>query len=45
MNDYAYLSLAQAAEYIRNKEISPVEYTEALIDRLGCAPRSSTERS
>ena len=34
MNDYAYLSLAQAAEYIRNKEISPVEYTEALIDRI-----------
>ena len=34
MTDDAYLSLAEASERIRNKDISPLEYTRALIDRI-----------
>jgi aspartyl-tRNA(Asn)/glutamyl-tRNA(Gln) amidotransferase subunit A len=32
--DLAYLGLAEAAELIRDKKLSPVEYTKALLDRI-----------
>jgi aspartyl-tRNA(Asn)/glutamyl-tRNA(Gln) amidotransferase subunit A len=34
MADYAYLTLADAAVQIRRKEISPVEYLRALLERI-----------
>jgi aspartyl-tRNA(Asn)/glutamyl-tRNA(Gln) amidotransferase subunit A len=34
MTDYADLTLAAAAEQIRHHNLSPVEYTQALIDRI-----------
>ncbi|MDH3601465.1 MAG: amidase [Candidatus Tectomicrobia bacterium] len=34
MTDYADLTIAEAADRIRNKEISPVEYTQALIGHI-----------
>ena len=33
MTDLAYLGLADAAEMIRARKLSPVEYTQALLDR------------
>jgi aspartyl-tRNA(Asn)/glutamyl-tRNA(Gln) amidotransferase subunit A len=33
--DLAYLSLAEAGERIRRRELSPVELTQALFDRIG----------
>jgi aspartyl-tRNA(Asn)/glutamyl-tRNA(Gln) amidotransferase subunit A len=33
-NDLAYLSLADAAQLIRTRKLSPVEYTRALLDRI-----------
>jgi aspartyl-tRNA(Asn)/glutamyl-tRNA(Gln) amidotransferase subunit A len=33
MNDLAWLTVADAAELLRNKKLSPVEYTQALIAR------------
>ena len=32
--DLAYLGLAEAAELIRAKKLSPVEYVTALLDRI-----------
>ena len=34
MTDFAYLSVGEAAELIRGKDLSPVEYTKALIARI-----------
>jgi len=34
MTDPAYLSVAEAAELLRAKKLSPVEYTRALIERI-----------
>lgn len=34
MTDLAYLSIAEAAELLRSRKLSPVEYTEALIARI-----------
>ena len=34
MTDFAYLTLADAAALLRDKKISPVEYTEALLARI-----------
>ncbi len=34
MTDLAYLTLAEAAERIRAKDLSPVEYTQALLGRI-----------
>jgi aspartyl-tRNA(Asn)/glutamyl-tRNA(Gln) amidotransferase subunit A len=34
MTDLAYLTLAEAAERVRTKELSPVEYTQALLGRI-----------
>lgn len=34
MNDYAFLTLAEAAERLRTKAMSPVEYTQALVARI-----------
>src|SRR6185436_18599405 len=34
MSDLAYLTVAEAAELLRAKKLSPVEYTKALIDRV-----------
>ena len=34
MSDLAYLSVAEAAELLRGKKLSPVEYAKALIDRI-----------
>ncbi len=34
MTDLAYLSIAEAAELLRSKKLSPVEYTRALIARI-----------
>ncbi|MGZ5093243.1 MAG: amidase [Burkholderiales bacterium] len=34
MNDLAYLTIAEAAELLRAKKLSPVEYAKALIDRV-----------
>ncbi|PON19371.1 hypothetical protein C2W62_03125 [Candidatus Entotheonella serta] len=33
MTELAYLTLAEAAERIRNKQLSPVDYTQALLGR------------
>jgi aspartyl-tRNA(Asn)/glutamyl-tRNA(Gln) amidotransferase subunit A len=35
MTDLAYLGLADAAAMIRARKLSPVEYTQALLDRIG----------
>lgn len=35
MTDFAYLTIADAANLLYRREISPVEYTQALIDRIG----------
>lgn len=35
MTDLAFLSFADAAEMIRVRRLSPVEYTQALLDRIG----------
>ncbi len=35
MTDLAYLGLADAAELIRARKLSPVEYTQALLERIG----------
>ena len=35
MTDLAFLGLADAAEMIRARKLSPVEYTQALLDRIG----------
>jgi aspartyl-tRNA(Asn)/glutamyl-tRNA(Gln) amidotransferase subunit A len=34
MTDLAWLTVAEAAELLRGKKLSPVEYTKALIDRV-----------
>ena len=34
MTDYAYLTLAEAADLLRHQQLSPVEYTQALIERI-----------
>ena len=34
MTDFAWLPVAEAAELIRGKKLSPVEYTKALIARV-----------
>src|SRR6476660_7262985 len=34
MSDLAYLTIAEAAELLRAKKLSPVEYAKALIDRV-----------
>ena len=34
MTELAYLTLAEASARIRRKELSPVEYTQALLDRI-----------
>ena len=34
MADFAYLTLAEAAELLRGKKLSPVEYAKALIERI-----------
>ncbi len=34
MTDFAYLTLAEAAALLRDRKISPVEYTEALLARI-----------
>lgn len=34
MTDFAYLTIAEAAKLLYGKEISPVEYTQALLDRI-----------
>jgi aspartyl-tRNA(Asn)/glutamyl-tRNA(Gln) amidotransferase subunit A len=34
MTDFAYLTIAEASTLIRDREISPVEYTEALLARI-----------
>ena len=34
MTDLAFLGLADAAELIRARKLSPVEYTQALLDRI-----------
>ena len=33
MSELAYLGLAEAADLIRARKLSPVEYTQALLDR------------
>jgi aspartyl-tRNA(Asn)/glutamyl-tRNA(Gln) amidotransferase subunit A len=33
MDDLAYLTLAEASEHIRNQQLSPVDYTQALLGR------------
>ncbi|TMJ68322.1 MAG: Asp-tRNA(Asn)/Glu-tRNA(Gln) amidotransferase GatCAB subunit A, partial [Alphaproteobacteria bacterium] len=35
MTELAYLGVADAAEMIRKRKLSPVEYTQALLDRIG----------
>jgi aspartyl-tRNA(Asn)/glutamyl-tRNA(Gln) amidotransferase subunit A len=35
MTELAYLGIAEAAEMIRKRKLSPVEYTQALLDRIG----------
>ena len=35
MSDLAWLGVSEASELLRSKKLSPVEYTEALIDRVG----------
>ena len=34
MSDLAFLGLAEAAEMLRTRRLSPVAYTEALLDRI-----------
>lgn len=34
MSDYAFLTLTEAAQHLRQKAISPVEYMRALLDRI-----------
>jgi aspartyl-tRNA(Asn)/glutamyl-tRNA(Gln) amidotransferase subunit A len=34
MTDYAFLTIAEAANLLKAREISPVEYTQALLDRI-----------
>ncbi len=34
MTDFAYLTIAEAAQRLYNRDISPVEYTQALLDRI-----------
>jgi len=34
MTDFAYLTIAEASKLIRDRKISPVEYTKALLDRI-----------
>ncbi len=34
MTDFAYLTIADAARRLRDREISPVEYAQALLDRI-----------
>jgi len=34
MTDFAYLTIAEASRLLREKKISPVEYTRALLDRI-----------
>jgi len=34
MSDLAYLTVAEAAELLRSKKLSPVEYTKTLLDRI-----------
>lgn len=34
MRDIAYLTVAEASDHIRKKELSPVEYTRALLERI-----------
>jgi aspartyl-tRNA(Asn)/glutamyl-tRNA(Gln) amidotransferase subunit A len=34
MSDYAFLGIAEAAELIRGRKLSPVEYTKALLARI-----------
>jgi aspartyl-tRNA(Asn)/glutamyl-tRNA(Gln) amidotransferase subunit A len=35
MSDLAWLTVAEAAERLRTRKLSPVEYTRALLDRVG----------
>ena len=35
MSDLAYLSVAEASRLIRSRALSPIEYTQALLDRIG----------
>ena len=34
MNDLAWLTVAEAADLLRTRKLSPVEYAKALIDRI-----------
>ncbi len=34
MNDIAYLTIAEASERLRNKTLSPVDYTQSLLNRI-----------
>ena len=34
MTDFAFLTIADAAKLLSGKDISPVEYTQALLDRI-----------
>src|SRR3990172_3225363 len=34
MTDLAYLTVAEAAELLRTRKLSPVEYAKALLDRI-----------
>ena len=40
MNDLAWLTVAQAADLLRTRKLSPVEYVKALIDRIERYDRS-----
>ena len=40
MNDLAWLTVAQAADLLRTRKLSPVEYAKALIDRIERYDRS-----
>ena len=45
MTDLAYLGVAEAAELIAARKLSPVEYTQALLDRIGSSTRAITPSS
>ena len=34
MTDFAFLTIADASKLLSGKDISPVEYTQALLDRI-----------
>ena len=37
MTDLAFLGIADAADLIRTRKLSPVEYAQSLLDRIGNA--------